>query len=39
MVDIAADKLMASVERTNELVANIGEISEASEQQKHHPVR
>lgn len=33
MVDIAADKLMASVERTNELVANIGEISEASEQQ------
>lgn len=33
LVDEAAKKLMASVEKTNELVGNIGEISEASEQQ------
>ena len=33
MVDEAASKLLASVEKTNELVKNIGEISEASESQ------
>lgn len=33
VVDDTAAKLLASVDKTNELVANIGEINEASEQQ------